>query len=65
MRWSAVLIGFAGVMMVVGPGSDTFSLGALAALLAGCLETKGACTVAVLSGGNADPGLFSEIVSAD
>ena len=34
MRWSAVLIGFAGVMMVVGPGSDTFSLGALAALLA-------------------------------
>jgi drug/metabolite transporter (DMT)-like permease len=30
VRWGAVLIGFAGVVMVMGPGRDTFSLVALA-----------------------------------
>ncbi|MGD1924290.1 MAG: DMT family transporter [Paracoccaceae bacterium] len=28
-RWSAVLIGFVGIIMIMGPGSDTFTLAAL------------------------------------
>ena len=34
IRWSAVLIGFAGVILVVGPGRDTFSPAALLPLFA-------------------------------
>lgn len=34
VRWAAVLIGFVGVMLVVGPGRDTFSLAALLPLAA-------------------------------
>lgn len=34
LRWSAVLIGFAGVVLVVGPGRDTFTWAAMMALLA-------------------------------
>ncbi|WP_386624352.1 DMT family transporter [Sulfitobacter geojensis] len=34
MRWSAVLVGFVGVVLVVGPGRDTFSNAALMPLLA-------------------------------
>lgn len=34
VRWLAVLIGFVGVMLVVGPGRDTFSPAALLPLLA-------------------------------
>ncbi|MDF1729364.1 MAG: DMT family transporter [Sulfitobacter sp.] len=34
VRWSAVLIGFVGVVMVVGPGRDSFSLSALLPLAA-------------------------------
>ena len=34
LRWSAVLIGFAGVVLVVGPGRDTFSMAALLPLAA-------------------------------
>jgi len=33
-RWSAVLVGFTGVVMVVGPGRDTFQLAALLPLVA-------------------------------
>jgi drug/metabolite transporter (DMT)-like permease len=29
VRWAAVMVGFAGVAMVIGPGSDSFSLDAL------------------------------------
>lgn len=58
---AAMRFAFTELKLVLEPGGAI----ALAALLAGRLETKGACTVAVLSGGNADPGLFSEIVSAD
>ena len=32
LRWSAVLIGFLGVVLIVGPGSDSFTLDALAPL---------------------------------
>lgn len=34
LRWGAVLIGFVGVVMVVGPGRDTFTAAALFPLLA-------------------------------
>ena len=34
MRWTAVLIGFLGVVLVVGPGRDTFSSAALLPLIA-------------------------------
>ncbi len=34
MRWCAVLMGFAGVIMVVGPGGDTFDVAALLPLAA-------------------------------
>lgn len=34
VRWSAVLLGFAGVVLVMGPGRDTFSPAALLPLLA-------------------------------
>lgn len=34
LRWGAVLLGFAGVIMVVGPGSDGFQLAALLPLAA-------------------------------
>lgn len=34
MRWCAVLIGFVGVVMVIGPGRDTFSTAALLPLFA-------------------------------
>lgn len=47
LRWFAVLIGFAGVVMVMGPGRDTFSVDALAPVgaalayaLAGVLARK-------------------------
>ncbi len=33
-RWSAVLAGFAGVLVIIQPGGDTFGYGALAALTA-------------------------------
>lgn len=35
-RWTAVLIGFAGVILVVGPGRETFSMAALLPLAAAC-----------------------------
>lgn len=31
-RWSAILVGFLGVLIVTGPGADTFTVGALFAL---------------------------------
>lgn len=34
VRWSAVVVGFVGVILIVGPGSDTFSLTALLPLMA-------------------------------
>ena len=41
-RWSAVLVGFAGVILVVGPGRDTFSMAALLPLgAAACYALTG------------------------
>ena len=45
--------------VVVEPGGAV----ALAALLAGKVETRNRVTVAVLSGGNVDPELFSQLVA--
>jgi drug/metabolite transporter (DMT)-like permease len=44
-RWAALLIGFAGVLIVARPGADSFSLGALFAL--GNAVLYGSVTVAV------------------
>ncbi|MBW4706863.1 DMT family transporter [Roseobacter sp. YSTF-M11] len=37
LRWSAVLVGFAGVMLIVKPGSDTFAPAALLPLISAVL----------------------------
>jgi drug/metabolite transporter (DMT)-like permease len=37
-RWAAVLIGFAGMMVIVRPGSDSFSAGTLVAVMAAVLS---------------------------
>ena len=37
-RWTAVIVGFIGVLIVVRPGSDSFTLGSLIALLAAVLN---------------------------
>ncbi|MFK7868093.1 MAG: DMT family transporter [Roseobacter sp.] len=37
MRWSAVIIGFVGVVLIVGPGQDTFTPAALLPLLAAAM----------------------------
>jgi drug/metabolite transporter (DMT)-like permease len=46
-RWTALLIGFCGVLIVTSPGADTFQLGALFALANAVLY--GSVTVAVRS----------------
>ena len=55
----AVRFAYFELKLVVEPGGAV----ALAALLASEKKYAGKCVVAVLSGGNADPALFSEIVS--
>ena len=40
-RWSAVLIGLAGVLVVLRPGSSEFTLGHAAALAAACFAALG------------------------
>ena len=54
----AVRFAFRQLKLVVEPGGAV----SLAALLAGKVQTKGLTTVAVLSGGNIDPALFSAII---
>ncbi|MGH6771513.1 MAG: threonine ammonia-lyase [Xanthobacteraceae bacterium] len=55
----AVAFAFRELKLVVEPGG---AIG-LAALLTGKLDIKGKVVVAVLSGGNIDPGLFSRLVA--
>ena len=43
-RWAAVMVGFAGVIMVVGPGRDAFSLAAFLPLAAAFLYAMAAVT---------------------
>ena len=55
----AVRYAFRTLKLVVEPGGAV----SLAALLAGKVEAKGRTTAVVLSGGNIDPTLFSEIIA--
>jgi threonine dehydratase len=55
----AMRFAFKHLKLVVEPGGAV----ALAAILSGKVDTKGKTTVAVLSGGNVDAGLFAEIQS--
>jgi threonine dehydratase len=55
----AVAFAFRELKLVVEPGGAV----ALAALIAGKLDVRGKITVAVLSGGNVDPELFSRLVA--
>lgn len=54
----AVAYAFRALKQVVEPGGAV----SLAALLSGRVEAAGKTTVLVLSGGNVDPGLFSDII---
>ncbi len=56
----AIRFAFKHLKLVVEPGGAV----ALAAILSGNIDTLGKTTVAVLSGGNVDAGLFAEIQSA-
>jgi drug/metabolite transporter (DMT)-like permease len=40
-RWSAILVGFAGVLVILRPGADAFSIGALFALASAALGALG------------------------
>jgi len=48
-RWSAVIIGFIGVLVIVRPGSDSFSLGTLVAVSAAVLSAIVAIQIKQLS----------------
>jgi drug/metabolite transporter (DMT)-like permease len=52
-RWSAVIAGFIGVLVIVRPGSDGFSTGSLVALLAAGLT--GAVTISIKSLTGSEP----------
>jgi threonine dehydratase len=56
---AAVAFAFRELKLVVEPGGAV----ALAALLSGKIDVKGKIAVAVLSGGNVDPGLFYRLVA--
>ncbi|QFT58395.1 EamA-like transporter family protein [Sulfitobacter sp. THAF37] len=51
VRWAAVLIGFGGVIMIVGPGRDTFSLSALLPLGAALCYALTAVTARMMDEG--------------
>lgn len=57
---AAMRFAFTHLKLVVEPGGAV----ALAAVLAGKLETKGAVTAIILSGGNVDPAVFAEALAA-
>lgn len=48
-RWSAVIIGFLGVVLIVRPGSDDFSAGSLVALMAAVASASVAISIKFLS----------------
>jgi drug/metabolite transporter (DMT)-like permease len=48
-RWSAVVAGFIGVLIVLQPGADSFSLGTLIALLAAALSASVAISIKFLT----------------
>lgn len=56
----AMRFAFAELKLAIEPGGAV----ALAAVLAGRIETRGRCIGVIASGGNADAGLFAEIIGA-
>lgn len=52
-RWSAVLIGFIGVLVIVRPGSAAFTAASLVALFAACMS--GAVTISIKSLTGSEP----------
>ncbi len=48
-RWTAVIIGFVGVMVIVRPGAEGFQLGSLVALTAAALSGSVAVSIKLLS----------------
>ncbi|KFN50072.1 hypothetical protein P873_00840 [Arenimonas composti TR7-09 = DSM 18010] len=48
-RWTAVLIGFAGVLVIMRPGAASFSAGSLVALLAALASANAAISIKFLS----------------
>ncbi len=48
-RWTAVLIGFAGVLVLMHPGADTFSFSSLVAVLAAVMSASVAISIKFLS----------------
>ncbi len=48
-RWTAVIIGFLGVIVIVRPGADGFQIGALIALIAAALSGSVAVSIKLLS----------------
>lgn len=48
-RWAAVIIGFIGVLILMHPGADDFSLGSLVALFAALMSACTAIAIKVLS----------------
>ncbi len=48
-RWTAVFVGFIGVIIIVRPGADSFSLDALIALSAAALSASAAISIKFLS----------------
>ena len=52
-RWSAVVAGFLGVLVIVRPGSDAFTAASLVALFAACMS--GAVTISIKSLTGSEP----------
>jgi drug/metabolite transporter (DMT)-like permease len=48
-RWTAVLVGFLGVLVIVQPGADTFTAGSLVAVLAALASANAAISIKFLS----------------
>lgn len=48
-RWTAVLVGFLGVLVIVRPGGESFSMGSLIALLAAAMSASVAISIKFLS----------------
>ena len=66
MRWGAVLIGFSGVVMVVGPGRDAFSNAALLPLFAALVYALVGVTARMMDDDVPTPliNLYSSVVAA-
>lgn len=66
VRWIAVLIGFAGVVLVIGPGRDTFSYDALLPLGAAALYALAGLTARMIDDDVPSPllNLYASVVAA-